>query len=213
MTPFDKLAPEWVRKLMAEFGLTAEQAAGIVGNLAYESNGFQTLQEISPNGGRGGFGAAQWTGPRRRAFEAWCKLHGLEPESDEANYGYLLAELHGDYRGTIDALKKTKTDADAVFSVGQTYERPGGTTATHLPGFDGRLRYARRALAGAATTDDHIGDANEMIREPAASPDPVPAAVRGLQTALAAVGLYKGKIDGAWGPLSRAAIEAYHPHR
>ena len=139
-----------VNRLAADFNLQPFQAAGIVGNLGFESGGFKELQEIGVGSfERGGYGWAQWTGPRRREFEGWCQSQGLAPSSDEANYGYLGVELRGAYHRTITAVSQTSNDADAVFSVGQTYERPGGTTATFLPGFDGRLRYARRALAGA----------------------------------------------------------------
>ncbi len=138
-----------VKRLSADLGLTLTQAAGIVGNLGFESGGFKSLQEIDPQGGLGGYGWAQWTGPRRRSFERWCAQNGLKPSSDEANYGYLLVELRGAYRRTVDAVKQTATLDDAVFSVGETYERPGGTTATHLPGFSARVHYAERAFRGA----------------------------------------------------------------
>ncbi len=142
-----------VNRLAADFDLTLEQAAGIVGNLGFESNRFKTMQEVAPAGGRGGWGWAQWTGPRRVAFERWAAAHNLAPSSDEANYGYLHAELSGEdhrfnYSGTIRALRRTATLAEAVFSVGQTYERPGGTTPFHLPGFNDRLAIAKEALAG-----------------------------------------------------------------
>src|SRR4029079_2065686 len=78
-----------VRRLMADLGLTDYQAAGLVGNLGFESVGFRTLQEMAPavSGSKGGYGWAQWTGVRRRAFEAWCVAHHLPMASDEANYG------------------------------------------------------------------------------------------------------------------------------
>jgi hypothetical protein len=150
LSTWEERGGEYVRRLMRDFGLTREQAGGIVGNLGFESGEFKLLQEIQPVAGRGGLGVAQWTGPRRVAFEKWCIANHLPLSSDEANYGFLVSELRGPYSHTIDALKKTKLDTAAVFSVGQTYERPGGTTATHLPGFDQRVRYARRAIGGAS---------------------------------------------------------------
>lgn len=204
----------WVTRCLAnEFGLTLEQAAGLVGNLGYESGGFVKLQEIAPavSGSRGGTGWAQWTASRRTAFEAWCKKQALAPSSDEANYRYLVVELHGAYWNTIAALKLTKTLGAAVFSVGQTYERPGGTTATHLPGYDDRLKWAQRALNGA--------NAAAIPTQPPRQSQPVPAntsvtnataveAVRSLQAALAALGRYKGAIDGICGPQTAAAAMA-----
>lgn len=151
MNKFDELAPKWTHNLSSDLNLTLFQAAGLMGNLGFESGGFAGLQEIKPivKGSRGGLGIAQWTGPRRVAFETWCTKNNLSPLSNEGNYGYLLVELRGVYSDTIKALQKTPTLEAAVFSVGQTYERPSGTTPGHLPGYDDRLVWARRALAGA----------------------------------------------------------------
>jgi hypothetical protein len=196
---FEERGAWLVKRLASDFELEPFQAAGIVGNLGFESGGFKQLQEIGPQGGRGGYGWAQWTGPRRVMFEGWAKGMGLAPSSDAANYGYLVFELRGEYKHTIEALRTTRTDADAVFSVGQTYERPGGTTATFLPGFDQRVRYARRALAGAG------GPLPVPGTDTAA---PVTAAVRALQTALRPYG-YAGAIDGDPGGQTSAAIAEF----
>lgn len=142
-----------VKALAADFGLTLSQAAGIVGNLGFESGGFKELQEISPrDGGEGGLGWAQWTGPRRRDFVAWCSKWKLSPTSDEGNYRYLVYDLQGVYASSIIALKKTPTVDAAVFSFGQTYERPYGTIPGHLPGYAERLAWAKRAVAGVNAT-------------------------------------------------------------
>ena len=63
-------APMIMADLKRELGLTHEQAAGLVGNLGYESAGFKALQEGRPISGAGGFGYAQWTGPRRTQVHA-----------------------------------------------------------------------------------------------------------------------------------------------
>ena len=44
------------------------------------------------SGSRGGFGWAQWTGPRRRQFENLPQV-GLDVTDPEANYGLLVHEL------------------------------------------------------------------------------------------------------------------------
>lgn len=147
---FEKRGGWVVGALMEDFNLTPEQAAGIVGNLGFESIAFTTLQELKPlvDGSKGGFGWAQWTAKRRRAFEAWCADQALDPSSDEANYNYVWEELSGDYANVLAALRKVKALERCVFVVGRLYETPAGTTSTHLPGFEGRLKYAQRALAG-----------------------------------------------------------------
>jgi len=76
---FQAKAPGILTRLRADFDLSDIQAAAIVGNLGHESNGFTAFQERHPRSGRGGWGWAQWTGPRRRAFEAYCApRHGIQ---------------------------------------------------------------------------------------------------------------------------------------
>jgi len=125
--------------LMRDFDLTKEQAAGLVGNLAYETGNFKYAQEIAPTvkGSRGGYGIAQWTGPRREAFESWATSQGLDLSSYEANYGYLKKELSskdaviGDIgMNTIAKLKEAGTVEDATELVSDYYLRPGKPNIT-----------------------------------------------------------------------------------
>lgn len=190
-----------VRALMGEFGLTAEQAAGLVGNLGFESRGFTAFHEDGQPDGIGGYGWAQWTASRRESFFAWCSANGLTPRSDRANYGYLIAELHGAYASTITQLRKCNTLDAAVWSVGQTYERPGGTTATNLPGYGDRLQWARRALAGAQAGPG--GAEPPTPDEPAADDidaDLLADLIRAVQRVVGA------DPDGIFGPKTAAAI-------
>ncbi|MBA4220163.1 MAG: hypothetical protein C0458_05465 [Methylobacterium sp.] len=141
-TTFNQKAPGVMRRLMQDFGLTKEQAAGIVGNLGHESTGFNELQEKNPliPGSRGGYGWAQWTGPRRRAFEAWAAEKGLDPASDEANYGFLKHELETSERGALAAVRGAKTVGEATVAFEQSYERAG------IKHYGSRHRWAGRAL-------------------------------------------------------------------
>jgi hypothetical protein len=202
--------------LSADLEISENQAAGIVGNLAFESGGLMTLQEITPVAGRGGRGWAMWTSSRRVAFESWADNRKIDPDSNEANYGYLLVELRGAYKGTIDALRQKESVTNSVWSVGQTYERPGGTTPEHLPGFQSRLTYAMRALAGpsvVAAADP--GSSAPPVLAPVAEPAYLAAVLlleaperKLVQQGLAWAKLYSGAIDGIIGPLSRAALDA-----
>src|SRR5690242_19980815 len=117
MTPlFRQKAVLVMGRLLKDFPIGTNDAAAIVGNLGHESGGFATLQEIKPTvaGSKGGYGWAQWTGPRRRAFEAWCGQQKLKPSSDEANYGYLKLELKGEYSDAVILTVAAKTLADKV---------------------------------------------------------------------------------------------------
>jgi hypothetical protein len=80
---FRQKAPAIMADLMRDFPpLDPLGAAAILGNIGHECDGFRHLQEIHPVAGRGGLGWCQWTGPRRRAFEAWCSVcrrHRMRP--------------------------------------------------------------------------------------------------------------------------------------
>lgn len=143
MTLFTDKAPGLMRDLMRDLPWGVLDAAACVGNLAHESGGFRHLQEIKPTvaGSKGGYGWAQWTGPRRRAFEAWCKQQRLSPASDEANYGYLLVELRGSEKATVPAVAKAVGLEAKVMAFEAKFERAG---VKHYPS---RIKYAQQALA------------------------------------------------------------------
>jgi hypothetical protein len=122
------IAGRLMSDLMRDFGLTRNQAAGFVGNLAHESGGFKTLQERNPTvkGSRGGYGYAQWTGSRRRSFESWAKARNLSVKSYEANYGFLKHELtKTPEKSVLSKLKNAKTVAQASKIVMDRFLRPG----------------------------------------------------------------------------------------
>lgn len=123
--------------LMRDFGFTSNQAAGVVGNLHMESAGFSMLQEIQPmewqNGvlvpsstNKGGYGYAQWTGVRRRAFEAWAKAQNLPISGYAANYGFLRHEMtKTSEKRVVGRLKNTSTVRQAAIVFEETYLRAG----------------------------------------------------------------------------------------
>lgn len=180
-----------VRRLAADIALTLEQAAGLVGNLGYESRGFATLQEIQPMiaGSRGGYGWAQWTGPRRRIFEAWCAEHDLVPKSDEANYGFLVHELLGTYKSFAARLRQMASIEDACHHVHAWYERPQDALDGTFRSGQKRLEWARRALAGAqgAALAPSPTLPDESPASSHLSPD---AALRRIQETMQAAGFY-----------------------
>lgn len=144
---FDNLAPRMVADLMRELNITAEQGAGIVGNGGAES-GLLAIQEKKPSSGRGGFGYFQWTGPRRVAFEAWCKAQGLKETSYEANVGFLIHELKTSQRKALDHLRLTKTAKAAAETFGYHFEKFAGFEKIEgNPNYATRTKLAERALA------------------------------------------------------------------
>lgn len=145
MTPIETFrarAPGVMDMLMSDFGLNEVSAAAILGNLGHESNGFATLQEKQPmiQGSRGGWGWAQWTASRRRAFEAYCLRNDLNTSSDKANYGFLFIELETTERKAIPAVKAAVGLEAKVEAFEKTFLRAG---VKHYPS---RILWAKRAL-------------------------------------------------------------------
>jgi hypothetical protein len=145
---FDTKAPRIMRQLMSDFGFTKIQAAGILGNLGHETGGFKEFQELNPlGGGQGGFGWAQWTGMkvgpppgRRKAFMDFCAANGVEPTSDEGNYGFLKHEMETTEKATVPALKAETTLEGATAAFEAKFERAG------VVALNSRIKFAHKAL-------------------------------------------------------------------
>jgi hypothetical protein len=156
---FTQVVSTYGPKFMAEFGLDATQAAGILGNLAHETGKFRFYQEVGSGPNSGGRGWPQFTGPRRVAFLNHRKAHHLDPKSDEASYAYMCVELHGAYRSTILALKRCTSLTSAVTTFERLYEGAG------VKAMGSRLGYARQAL-----TILHPGHPASVAPAPTRSP-------------------------------------------
>ena len=166
MSIFTDKAPWICRKLMADFSLSAESAAAIVGNLGHESGGFKFLQEITPMipGSRGGYGWAQWTGPRRKEFEAYCARNNFDPASDKANYGFLFVELSGSEKAAIPAVRAANGLTAKVRAFEAAFERAG------VKHYDSRVNWATKALAAYHAAEPAPGQVTKPAA-PAPNPD------------------------------------------
>lgn len=114
--------------LQEALGISKAQAAGIAGNLAYETGDFKFMQELKPvvAGSKGGYGFAQWTGSRRTNFENWAKEKKLDINSYEANFGFLMEELLNTSEGRfLEELENTDDPQAAAEIVSKKYLRPG----------------------------------------------------------------------------------------
>ena len=125
MPHFVHLAPTVMQDLISTFDLSPVQAAAVVGNLGTESQNFTAYHEHGQPKNKGGYGWAQWTGPRRRAFFAWADAHRLHRESEAASLGFLEHELRTSHRHAVDVLKRQTelSAATRVFMV--LFEGPG----------------------------------------------------------------------------------------
>jgi len=140
---FKSVVPKYMKLLMKDFNLTKLDAAAVFGNAGYESLGFTLLQELEPvvKGSRGGFGWFQWTGPRRREFEAYCKRNKLDPRSNEANYKFLFVELTTTEKRALTKLKAVNSLEDKTIAFEDSFERAG------VKKYPERVKWAKIALA------------------------------------------------------------------
>lgn len=131
--------------LQRDYGLTASQAAGWVGNFGHESGNFKFQEELVPNKyGTKGYGFAQWTGPRRTALFNYAAKNGYAVNSYEAQYGYLRSELDGSYGYVMDAVRNASSLEEATAIVMNKFERPNAKYA-HL---DRRMALAQGYMTG-----------------------------------------------------------------
>jgi hypothetical protein len=141
-------------------GLSAVQAAAIIGNLEQESG--QGLNPLSQQFGSKsttpipgeGFGIAQWTYPdRQEKLVSYAKAHNGPPGDLAIQLGYLWFELTNDYRGTYEQLRSDKDIVKATTDFMKGYENPGD------PQLSNRINFAmavRDKYGGSAGGSDSV---------------------------------------------------------
>jgi len=103
-------------------GLTADAAAGVLGNLQIESG----LNPTVVNSSSGAFGIAQWLGSRKKALTAYAAAHHSSATSLHTQLQFLLHEMNGaNGDGSIAALNSYQSPAAAAQYFEQTFERAG----------------------------------------------------------------------------------------
>lgn len=216
MTPqFRKVVTKYGPRMMRDLTLDKMKVAGFFGNMAVESDQFRALQEYNPTikGSRGGWGWVQWTGPRRRQFEAFAKAEGYALDDEEAFYQFLLHELQTAERSALAAVRKTTSVEEAAEVVMRRYERPG------VPHLDKRKQFAREALGVLGEVDGSKGLLGKLkslvpgVSKPKNTDEGTegtkgdPTVYR-MQERLKALGYYKGILDGIPGRGTKAAVTA-----
>ena len=139
---WEQLAPQAITRLSQDLSISPQVAAGIVGQLGYESAGLQSINEMQPvvPGSRGGFGWAQWTGPRRREFESWAQQNNMDVADPEANYQFLVHELtQTPEKKVLSRLQGIEDPVEAGKVFTDTFLRPG------VPAYDKRASWVERA--------------------------------------------------------------------
>ncbi|MGB3024033.1 MAG: phage tail tip lysozyme [Candidatus Saccharimonadales bacterium] len=120
-------------------GLTPQQAAGVIGNLMWESGMNPTA--LNPSGA---YGIAQWLGGRKTKLQA---LSGYDTIA--VQLPYLWGELTGPYSSVLAALRATTTVESATRIILERYEIPcvgSGAAACFNTEMSKRLPLANQAL-------------------------------------------------------------------
>jgi len=146
-------APKGVKKRMymamkffLEKGLTANQAAGIIGNLYRESAGTFDAG-IKQFGGGPGRGIAQWEGGRFDALVEYAEARGHNWDNFLVQLSFLWQELDGGARGwAYEPLKSADTLTDATHAFLKHFETP----AVVIHGTPAQIKAENRARAGFA---------------------------------------------------------------
>lgn len=123
-------AADRIKKKLIDRGMPEHIAEGFVMNFMDESGLSSTVNEKNPQvkGSRGGFGLYQLTGPRRKAYEEYAKMQGIDVtnpmEQEDAQLSFLMEELNGPESGAWDTIQ-TATDAGtAAAYIARDFLRP-----------------------------------------------------------------------------------------
>jgi LysM repeat protein len=101
-------------------GLSREQAAGIAGNLLYESG----FNPSAVGDGGTSFGIAQWHAGRGAAMKQWTVANGYSSTSFKGQLEYLWHELNTGESYALGKLRATGTAYDAGMAFCRYFERP-----------------------------------------------------------------------------------------
>lgn len=115
-----------IREGLIKRGVPVPVADGFIMNFRDESGLNPGLNEAKPivPGSRGGFGLAQWTGPRRIALERFAQNTGRSVSDVDTQLDFLMRELQGPEAGAAKSFLSAKTPQEAAVAIAQNFLRP-----------------------------------------------------------------------------------------
>ena len=134
------LDPQYVISGLVKRGVPLHVAQGVTARLNGESRLDPGINEVSPTvaGSRGGFGLAQWTGPRRKQLEAFAADKGVPVNDPEMQLDFLMWENANTEKGAWQKVLGAQDAVQAVEFFTNHWERPG------VPHLDATLATARK---------------------------------------------------------------------
>lgn len=136
-----------IRAGLIERGMPEHVADGFIMNFRDESGLNPSINEAKPlvPGSRGGFGLAQWTGPRRVALEQFAQQTGRDVGDPNVQMDFLMQELQGPEANAAKSIMSAQSSGDAAAAIAQNFLRPA---QQHLD------RRVARYRSPAATSDE-----------------------------------------------------------
>lgn len=115
-----------IREGLIKRGVPVPVADGFIMNFRDESGFNPGLNEAKPlvPGSRGGFGLAQWTGPRRVALEQFAQQSGRPVGDVDTQLDFLMSELNGAEAGSAQSFMSAKTPQEAAVAIARNFLRP-----------------------------------------------------------------------------------------
>lgn len=115
-----------IRAGLIQRGLPEHVADGFLMNFKDESSLNPNLNEAAPivPGSRGGYGLAQWTGPRRVGLERFAAEKGVPVSDINLQLDYLSNELKGPEAAAAKSILATATPGDAAAAIATNFLRP-----------------------------------------------------------------------------------------
>lgn len=115
-----------IRAGLIKRGLPEHVADAFVMNFKDESGLDSGINEAAPivPGSRGGFGLSQWTGPRRRALEAFAAQRGAPVSDEDTQLDFLMEELSGSEAAAARHILSAGTKGEAAAAILNKFLRP-----------------------------------------------------------------------------------------
>lgn len=127
---YESEAATRIKTKLMDRGMPEHIAEGFVMNFADESGLSSLINEKNPTvkGSRGGFGLYQLTGPRRKAYEAYAQMQGInvnDPmEQEDAQLSFLMEELNGAEKENWDVIQTADDAGTAAAYIVREFLRP-----------------------------------------------------------------------------------------
>lgn len=169
-----------LRGLLAR-GVPYNAAVGAVAGMGAESGFDPGINEIAPvvPGSRGGYGLNQWTGPRRRQFEAFAAERGAPLDDLDTQLDFTVWELNNTETAARDALYAASSPDEAISIYETKFLRPGvphggrGSKSVEgvappqpgQPQYPGQQPDARNALAAEQTPNAFMLNPEAFMRQ------------------------------------------------